>query len=186
MVIVVCGRVVDRSCGTTLAKVRLRLERRVAGGTGRRRHSVARNSFREPASMTSVQRACSVAGLTDARWHPPHSSTGRAVGGITALKLTVHCGQLWRGMWPGCRIRPLRDRQRREFLGTAEALLDDASRLAERARKAGVAVSYEPSEDMIHVWHLFVSMLDGGPAGDRPHRRIRAEARGVIARRRAR
>jgi epsilon-lactone hydrolase len=47
-------------------------------------------------------------------------------------------------------------------VGTAETLLDDASRLAERARKAGVAVSYEPSEDMIHVWHLFASMLDEG------------------------
>jgi epsilon-lactone hydrolase len=47
-------------------------------------------------------------------------------------------------------------------VGTAETLLDDASRLAERARKAGVAVNYEPSEDMIHVWHLFASMLDEG------------------------
>ena len=37
-----------------------------------------------------------------------------------------------------------------------------AYRDAERARKAGVAVSYEPSEDMIHVWHLFASMLDEG------------------------
>jgi acetyl esterase/lipase len=25
-----------------------------------------------------------------------------------------------------------------------------------------VAVNYEPSEDMIHVWHLFASMLDEG------------------------
>src|SRR5215475_2092435 len=40
-------------------------------------------------------------------------------------------------------------------VGTAETLLDDASRLAERARKAGVAVTYEPWEGMIHVWHLF-------------------------------
>jgi monoterpene epsilon-lactone hydrolase len=47
-------------------------------------------------------------------------------------------------------------------VGTAETLLDDASRLAERARTAGVAVNYEPSEDMIHVWHLFASMLDEG------------------------
>ena len=47
-------------------------------------------------------------------------------------------------------------------VGTAETLLDDASRLAARARKAGVAVNYEPSEDMIHVWHLFASMLDEG------------------------
>jgi acetyl esterase/lipase len=47
-------------------------------------------------------------------------------------------------------------------VGTAETLLDDASRLADRARKADVAVSYEASEDMIHVWHLFAPMLDEG------------------------
>nr|BAN08473.1 hypothetical protein [uncultured bacterium] len=50
-------------------------------------------------------------------------------------------------------------------VGTAETLLDDASRLAERARKAGVAVAYEPWQDMIHVWHLFAlfaPMLDEG------------------------
>ena len=47
-------------------------------------------------------------------------------------------------------------------VGTAETLLDDASRLAERARKAGVTVNYESSESMIHVWHLFAPMLDEG------------------------
>jgi len=47
-------------------------------------------------------------------------------------------------------------------VGTAETLLDDASRLAERARKAGVTVSYEPWDSMIHVWHLFAPMLDEG------------------------
>ena len=47
-------------------------------------------------------------------------------------------------------------------VGTDETLLDDASRLAERARKAGVTVSYEPWESMIHVWHLFAPMLDEG------------------------
>jgi acetyl esterase/lipase len=47
-------------------------------------------------------------------------------------------------------------------VGTAETLLDDASRLAERARKAGVSVSYEPWDGMIHVWHLFAPMLDEG------------------------
>ena len=47
-------------------------------------------------------------------------------------------------------------------VGTAETLLDDASRLAERARKAGVTVSYESWESMIHVWHLFAPMLDEG------------------------
>src|SRR5499427_9288851 len=47
-------------------------------------------------------------------------------------------------------------------VGTAETLLDDASRLAERARKAGVTVTYEPAENMIHVWQLFAPMLDEG------------------------
>jgi len=45
-------------------------------------------------------------------------------------------------------------------VGTAEVLLDDSSRLAERARQAGVEVVYEPWENMIHVWQIFVPMLD--------------------------
>jgi monoterpene epsilon-lactone hydrolase len=45
-------------------------------------------------------------------------------------------------------------------VGTSEVLLDDSSRLAERARKAGVDVVYEPWENMIHVWQIFVPMLD--------------------------
>ena len=47
-------------------------------------------------------------------------------------------------------------------VGTCETLLDDASRLAERARKAGVDVTYDPWEGMIHVWQLFAPMLDEG------------------------
>ena len=47
-------------------------------------------------------------------------------------------------------------------VGTAETLLDDSTRLAERARKAGVKVTLEPWEDMIHVWQLFAPMLDEG------------------------
>jgi monoterpene epsilon-lactone hydrolase len=43
--------------------------------------------------------------------------------------------------------------------GKSETLLDDASRLAERARTAGVDVTYEPWPDMIHVWHWFGSFL---------------------------
>ena len=46
--------------------------------------------------------------------------------------------------------------------GTRETLLDDASRVAERAKKAGVDVTYEASEGMIHVWQLFAPMLDEG------------------------
>lgn len=47
-------------------------------------------------------------------------------------------------------------------VGTAETLLDDASRLADRAKKAGVNVTYEPWQNMIHVWHIFAPMLDEG------------------------
>ena len=47
-------------------------------------------------------------------------------------------------------------------VGTAETLLDDSTRLAERARKAGVKVTIEPWENMIHVWQVFAPMLDEG------------------------
>jgi monoterpene epsilon-lactone hydrolase len=47
-------------------------------------------------------------------------------------------------------------------VGTAETLLDDATRLAERARKAGVQVTLDPWEDMIHVFQAFASMLPEG------------------------
>jgi len=43
-------------------------------------------------------------------------------------------------------------------VGTAEVLLDDANRLAELATQAGVKVSLERWDDMIHVWQLFVGM----------------------------
>jgi acetyl esterase/lipase len=47
-------------------------------------------------------------------------------------------------------------------VGTSETLLDDSTRLAERARKAGVKVTLEPWENMIHVWQLFAPMLEEG------------------------
>ncbi len=47
-------------------------------------------------------------------------------------------------------------------VGTSETLLDDASRLAERAKKAGVNVTYEPWENMFHVFQMFAPMLDEG------------------------
>lgn len=40
-------------------------------------------------------------------------------------------------------------------VGTRELLLDDATRVAERARAAGVAVEIEQWEGLIHVWQLF-------------------------------
>lgn len=47
-------------------------------------------------------------------------------------------------------------------VGTSETLLDDAKRLAERAKSAGVEVVLEPWEEMIHVWHIFAAMLPEG------------------------
>jgi monoterpene epsilon-lactone hydrolase len=47
-------------------------------------------------------------------------------------------------------------------VGTAEALLDDATRLAERAKSAGVDVALERWDDMIHVWQFFAAMLPEG------------------------
>ena len=44
-------------------------------------------------------------------------------------------------------------------VGTSEILFDDATRLAERAKEAGVDVTLEPWEGMIHVWQLFASMV---------------------------
>jgi len=47
-------------------------------------------------------------------------------------------------------------------VGTAEVLFDDATRLADHARAAGVDVTLEPWDDMIHVWHLFAAILPEG------------------------
>jgi epsilon-lactone hydrolase len=44
-------------------------------------------------------------------------------------------------------------------VGTHETLLDDAVRVADRARAAGVDVSLEAVEEMPHVWHVFASFL---------------------------
>ena len=45
-------------------------------------------------------------------------------------------------------------------VGSDEVLLDDAVQLAERARAAGVDVTLDIYERMIHVWHWFLPMLD--------------------------
>jgi acetyl esterase/lipase len=47
-------------------------------------------------------------------------------------------------------------------VGSAEILLDDAVRVAERARAAGVAVDLRVWPDMIHVWHAFADLLPEG------------------------
>jgi monoterpene epsilon-lactone hydrolase len=47
-------------------------------------------------------------------------------------------------------------------VGDAEVLLDDSTRLAERARAAGVDVTLEVWDHMIHVWHFFAAILPEG------------------------
>jgi epsilon-lactone hydrolase len=47
-------------------------------------------------------------------------------------------------------------------VGTAEILLDDSTRLAARAQAAGVQVTLQVCQDMIHVWQLFAAMLPEG------------------------
>ena len=44
-------------------------------------------------------------------------------------------------------------------VGTAETLLDDSTRITARARDAGVDVTLEPWEEMIHVWQMFVPVV---------------------------
>ncbi len=44
-------------------------------------------------------------------------------------------------------------------VGTAEVLLDDSLRLADRAKEAGVEVALEVWDDMPHVWQAFASFL---------------------------
>jgi acetyl esterase/lipase len=47
-------------------------------------------------------------------------------------------------------------------VGTSETLLDDARRFAARAEQAGVPVTLEVWDDMIHVWHAFAMLLPEG------------------------
>ena len=46
--------------------------------------------------------------------------------------------------------------------GSIELMLDDATRLAQRAKEAGVDVTLEVWEDMPHNWQLFASVLPEG------------------------
>ena len=47
-------------------------------------------------------------------------------------------------------------------VGTRETLYDDATRLTYEAARAGVTTTFEPWDEMIHVWHLFAPLLDEG------------------------
>jgi len=50
-------------------------------------------------------------------------------------------------------------------VGSAEILLDDATRLAKRAKEAGVEVQLDIWEDMIHVFQAFAVMAPEGTEG---------------------
>lgn len=54
-------------------------------------------------------------------------------------------------------------------VGGRETLLDDSSRLEERARAAGVDVTLEIEDEMIHVWHVFAGLA---PECDEGVRRV--------------
>ncbi len=47
-------------------------------------------------------------------------------------------------------------------VGTSETLYDDSTLLAERAKAAGVDVTLESWEEMIHIWHFFAPILPEG------------------------
>jgi monoterpene epsilon-lactone hydrolase len=47
-------------------------------------------------------------------------------------------------------------------VGDAEILLDDSTRVAERAKAAGVEVDLEVWDEMMHVWHVFAKILPEG------------------------
>ncbi len=47
-------------------------------------------------------------------------------------------------------------------VGDAEVLLDDSTRVAEKARAAGVKVELEAWPEMFHVWHVFAKILPEG------------------------
>lgn len=47
-------------------------------------------------------------------------------------------------------------------VGDAEILLDDSARLAQRARNAGVNVTFKHEPEMVHVWHFFGPLIPEG------------------------
>lgn len=62
-------------------------------------------------------------------------------------------------------------------VGDQEILLSDSTRMAERARQAGVEVEIEVWDELWHVWHLFAPML---PEANQAIERIGAFVRGKL------
>jgi acetyl esterase/lipase len=63
------------------------------------------------------------------------------------------------------------------LVGTNETLLDDSTRVADKARAAGVDVEIEIWDDMIHIWPFFAAIL---PEGQQAIERMGAYARGKV------
>jgi epsilon-lactone hydrolase len=82
--------------------------------------------------------------------HAGRSYRGNAAGGGRGSQLSPLAGDL-------SGLAPLLI-----HVGSAEILLDDAVRLAERAGAANVSVRLEIWPNMPHVWHLFGFMLSEG------------------------
>lgn len=62
-------------------------------------------------------------------------------------------------------------------VGTAEILLDDSLRFAERARNVGVPATLTVEDDLIHVWHYFAQLI---PEGEKSLKEIGAFIRGYL------
>jgi monoterpene epsilon-lactone hydrolase len=61
-------------------------------------------------------------------------------------------------------------------VGDHEALLDDSTRIADKARAARVKVTLEIWPEMIHVWQLFASFLPRGPGSGRRRGQVHSRA----------
>jgi acetyl esterase/lipase len=65
-------------------------------------------------------------------------------------------------------------------VGTSEVLFDDSTRFDACARGAGVDVTFEAWNGMVHVWHLFAGMVpEGQEAIDRIGQFVKARTRGL-------
>jgi monoterpene epsilon-lactone hydrolase len=62
--------------------------------------------------------------------------------------------------------------------GTSEGIFDDGRRFAEKAKAAGVDVTFEPWDDMIHLWHGFPNLPEGIQATERIAEFIRQHTSG--------
>jgi acetyl esterase/lipase len=67
-------------------------------------------------------------------------------------------------------------------VGTAEAIYDDPRRLAEKATAAGVEVTFEPWEEMIHLWHGFPKLPQAHEATTRIAEHIKKHTAGAVGR----